>query len=75
MTCLLQHSDVTLQLVIWGERLKGEDQVPVSLGQSSRRARSTIRRIGTDVQKTLSGVDSLDLTLSDHPLVITLASK
>ena len=32
---LLQKSDGTFELVVWGERLKGSDEVTVHLGDSS----------------------------------------
>jgi hypothetical protein len=72
---LLQKSDGTLQLVIWGERLKGADEVTVNLGRTCPVLKVYDPTIGTEPLQTSAAVDSLKLTLSDHPLVVLIPSK
>ena len=72
---LLQHSDGSFQLVIWGERLKGEDKVTLKLGQSHPSVVIYNPTIGSDPVETKANVSSIDLTLSDHPLVLVFTNK
>ncbi len=72
---LLQKRDGTLALLIWNERLKGADEVTVHLGGVYPSVKVYDPTIGTDVVQTAAGIESLKLTVSDHPLVITLAPK
>jgi hypothetical protein len=70
---LLQHSDGTFQLIVWGERLSGQDRVTVDLGVTPTSARIYDPTIGVEPVKTLTNVSSLELTLSDHPMVIAIS--
>jgi hypothetical protein len=72
---LLQKSDGTLVLVVWGERLKGADDVTVRLGGKYPSVKVYDPTVGTEPVKTLRGVDSLKLTLSDHPLIVAIEQK
>ena len=72
---LLQKSDGTFELVVWGERLKGSDQVIVRLGETHPTVKVYDPTIGTQPIQTHRGVDSLKLTLSDHPLIVELTQK
>ena len=72
---LLQKSDGTFALVIWGERLKGSDEVIVRLGEASLRVKVYDRTVGVDPVQTHDRTDSLKLTLSDHPLVIAITLR
>jgi hypothetical protein len=69
---LLEKSDGTFQLIVWGERLSGQDRVTVHL--SVTRASESIYDPTTDVEpvQTLTNVDSLQLTLN-HPIVIAVS--
>jgi hypothetical protein len=69
---LLQKSDGTFALVIWNERLKGTDEVTVNLGATSPAVKVYDPTVGVDPVQTAKGVDSLKLTLSDHPLVVAI---
>lgn len=71
---LLQKSDGTFDLVIWDERLRGTDDVTVRLDKPRATVRIYDPTIGTDSTQALHQVDSLRLTLSDHPLVIAIAA-
>lgn len=72
---LLQKTDGAFELVIWDERLKGTDAVTVHLGGIYPAVKVYDPTIGTEPIQTLPKVDSLKLTLSDHPLVIAIAPK
>jgi hypothetical protein len=72
---LLQHSEGTFQLVVWGERLSGQDRVTVRFGAKHAQVRIYDPTIGIEPTQTLANVNSLDLTLSDHPLVIAISPK
>jgi hypothetical protein len=72
---LLQNSDGTFQLLVWGERLKGADRVSVHLGGTHASVKVFDPTVGTEPVQTLSGIDSLDLTLMDHPLIIAIPRK
>lgn len=72
---LLQKSDGTFELIVWGERVKGSDDVTVQLGATYPTVKIYDPTIGTEPVKLLNGVDSLKLTLSDHPLILAISPK
>jgi len=71
---LLQNSDGTFQLVVWGERVKGEDSVTVRLGGTHASVKVYDPTVGTEPVQTHSGIDSIKLVLSDHPLIVTIGT-
>ncbi len=68
----LQNSDGTFQLVVWGERVKGEDRVTVHLGGAGASVKVYDPTVGTKPVQTLKGIKSLTLTMSDHPLIVAI---
>jgi hypothetical protein len=72
---LLQKSDGTFALVVWGERVKGADEVSVQLGRAYPAVKVYDPTSGTEPVRDCGRVEGLKLTLSDHPLVITIAPK
>ena len=72
---LLQHSDGTFQLVVWSERLKGEDKVSVRLGGNRAWVKVYDPTVGTEAVQSLSDVNAIEVTLSDHPLIIAIPRK
>lgn len=70
---LLRHSDGTFQLVIWGERVSGEDRITVRFGAAHKQVKIYNPIVGTEPVEALTNVGSVDLTLSDHPFVIAIA--
>ena len=72
---LLARGDGGLQLVIWGERLHGEDRVNVRFGTALRSVKIYDPTVGVEPVKTLAETSSLDLTLSDHPLVLVFSDS
>lgn len=71
---LLQKSSGVFELVVWDERLKGSDEVRVALGDHHAQARIYDPTLGATPVQTAANLDSLTLTLSDHPLVIELSN-
>ena len=70
---LLQKSDGTFELVVWDERPGGgSDDVTVDLGKTRDTVELYDPTTGTAPTQTLSGVGSVMLTLSDHPVVLEL---
>jgi hypothetical protein len=79
---LLQKSDGTFDLVVWDERFAGaspdggssggSDNVTVDLGASRAMVELYDPTTGTSPTKTTTGVSSVTLTLTDHPVVIEL---
>ncbi|TIX94116.1 MAG: hypothetical protein E5V17_05290 [Mesorhizobium sp.] len=70
---LLQRSDGTFQLIVWDERLSGQDDVTVQFGDTRASVTTYDPTIGVEPVQTLSNVRSLEITLSDHPIVIALS--
>jgi len=72
---LLQKSGGTFMLVVWGERLKGSDDVTVRLGGVHPAVKVYDPTIGTEPVQVLGAVDALQLKLGDHPLIVAISSK
>ena len=71
---LLRRSDGTFQLVVWDERLKDQDQVTLHLGVTGTSISVYDPTAGTDPIRTVKNATSIDLLLSDHPIVIEISS-
>jgi hypothetical protein len=69
---LLQRSDGTFQLILWAERLRGQERVAVHLGVTPTSIRIYDPTTGVEPVGTLANVSFLELTLSDHPVVIAV---
>jgi hypothetical protein len=72
---LMQKSDATFYLAVWDERAgSGGDDVTVTLGGTHTSVKVYDPTIGTTAVKTLSNISSVALTLSDHPLILTISN-
>ena len=71
---LLQRSETTFQLIVWGERLRGQHRVTVQLGVTPASVRIYDPTIGIEPVRTPTNVSSFELALSDHPIVIAISS-
>jgi hypothetical protein len=69
---LLQRGDGTFQLVVWDERLSGQDHVTIHFGVTHASVKIYDPTTGVAPIQTLANVISLELTLSDHPIVIAI---
>lgn len=68
---LLQKSDGTFELVVWGERFTGgADGVAVNLGRPYASVKIYDPTTGSSPLRTWTQVDSVSLELSDHPVII-----
>jgi hypothetical protein len=70
---LLRGSDGKFQLIVWGERLRGEDRVTVRIGTTAASVALYDPTLGVEPTRTLTKVNSLELTLSDHPIVMAIS--
>ena len=71
---LLQKSDRTMELLVWGEQLAGSSEVQVELGSRQKHVSLYDPTVDTSPTQKLANVSSVQLTVSDHPLVIELSS-
>jgi hypothetical protein len=71
---LLQNSDGTFQLVVWGERVKGEDRVTVTFGVKHASVKVYDTTTGTEPVQSLNDINTIALTLTDHPFIIAIPS-
>ncbi len=70
---LLQKSDGTFELVVWGERFTGgSDDVTINLGAICTAVAVYDPTVGTAPMQTLTDAGSVSLTLSDHPMVVEI---
>ena len=72
---LLQHSDGTFQLIVWGERVKGADSVVIDLGGTRAAVKVYDPTTGTGAVQNYSNIRELSLTMNDHPFVIAVALR
>ncbi|MCJ2179804.1 hypothetical protein [Novosphingobium album (ex Hu et al. 2023)] len=72
---LLQHSDGTFQLVVWGERLKGTDTVTIKLAEKPESIGLYDPTLGTEPTGSYAGRTAFEITLSDHPVVIAIRPR
>jgi hypothetical protein len=71
---LLQKSHGTFTLVVWGELVKDSVRVPVRLGALCTSVKVFDPTVGTSTTQILSSVDSVELTLTDHPVILEVNS-
>jgi hypothetical protein len=69
---LLQKSDGTFELTVWGEQVKGTNSVTVNLGGDHAVVKVYDPTIGSAPVQTLEKVNTVPLTMSDHVLIIEL---
>jgi hypothetical protein len=69
---LLQKSNGTFELVVWGEQVSGSNNIIVNLGRSHTSVKIYDITVGTTPTQALTNVTSFLLTLSDHALVVEL---
>lgn len=71
---LLQKSDGRFELAAWGERFTGgSDNVTVNLGATFPSVSLYDPTLGTEPIQSLREVNSISLTLSNHPVIIELS--
>jgi hypothetical protein len=69
---LLQKSEGAFELVVWAELAKGSADVTVRLGRAFPSVKMYDPTVGTSANRILRSVDSIKLTLSDHPVILEI---
>jgi len=69
---LLQKSDGTFCLVIWGERVSGSDTVKVTFAIQPKQVVLFDPTKGTSSDRVFRNVSEISLALSDYPMIIQL---
>jgi hypothetical protein len=71
---LLQKSNGNFVLVLWGERFAsgGADDIQLNLGGNRKKVTIFDPITGTEAVKELNDVNTVDLSLSDHPLIVEI---
>jgi hypothetical protein len=72
---LLQKSDGTFALIVWGERLKGADDVTVRLGEAQAGVTIYDPTVGTEPVRSVNAAGPLRLTPGDHPFIVMIAPR
>lgn len=69
---LLQNSDGTFQLIVWGERLRGEDRISIDFDRPHAAVSIFAPTLGTSPVTTLKAAKSVSLTIGNQPFVIAI---
>ncbi|MCB1721023.1 MAG: glycosyl hydrolase [Rhodospirillales bacterium] len=67
---LLQKSDGRFFLVVWGEKVKGDNDIVIQLAEPAAKIKIFDVTAGSEPQKTLSDALEIPLTLNDHALIL-----
>ena len=71
---LMQKSDGTFELAVWGDQVKGTNAIAAELGATYASVKVFDPTAGTTPIQTLVNVSSVPLTLGDHALVLEVRS-
>ncbi len=71
---LMQKSDGTFELAVWGEQVKGTNDVTVNLGATYPSVKVFDPTVGTAPIQTLTNVSSVPLSFSDHAFIVEVVS-
>jgi len=71
-TLLLQKSNGRFELVIWGEKAKGTEEVEIKLSKAYPLVKVYDPTKGTEAVQVLRNIKSVKLKTSDHPFVIEI---
>ena len=71
---LMQKSNGTFELAVWGERAKGSNDITVNLGAKYASVKVYDPKVGVKPIQTLADVSSVPLTLSDHAFIVEIDS-
>ena len=69
---LLEKSDGTFELAVWSELVSGTNNVTVNLGNTYSFVNLYDPTAGSSALQTLTNIDSVSLSLSDHPVIIEI---
>jgi hypothetical protein len=71
---LMQKSNGTYELAVWGEQVTGLNNITVNLGAIYQSVNVYDPTVGTAPIQTLTGVSSVPLTVGDHAFIIEIIS-
>ncbi|MEJ2901466.1 hypothetical protein WAE58_03480 [Pedobacter panaciterrae] len=71
-TLLLQKSNGRFELVIWGEKAKGTEEIEIKLSKAYPLVKVYDPTKGTEAVQVLRNIKSVKLKTSDHPFVIEI---
>lgn len=70
---LLQKSNGTFELVIWGESYNGgSEDIRINFARPCKQIHIYDPTIGSEVIETLKNTDTITLTMTDHPIVVEI---
>jgi len=73
---LLQKSDGTFELVLWGERFTGgSDEVTLQLARRVPQVRVFDPTVGTEPVRIARNLNSFTFTVNDHPVIVELRTE
>ena len=73
---LLQKSDTTFALILWGEKYNnGKDDITVRFDKKMGSVKIYDPTLGTNFYKEEQNISSLNLTMTDHPIIIEVGGK
>jgi hypothetical protein len=67
---LMQKSDGDFDLVVWGEQVQGANDVVVKFADVASKVKVYDVTVGAEPIQTLTKVDNVTLTISDHAMVV-----
>jgi len=67
---LMEKSDGTCELAVWGEQVQGSNDITVNLGTPFSTVKVYDPTVGTEPQTTLNNAASIPLAVSDHVLIL-----
>ncbi len=67
---LMQKSDGTFEMAVWGEQVKGSNHIDVDLGNTYASVNLYDPTIGAKPTRALNSVNSVPLNVSDHLLIL-----
>ena len=69
---LIQKSNGAFELAVWDERVSGADTITVNLGAAFSTVSLYDPTLSASPTQTLTNVAALQLSLSDHPMIIEM---
>lgn len=69
---LLQKSSGVFQLVVWGEKVTGANNITVNLGSTQATVKIYDTTVGVAPIQTLTNVASIPLTITDHAIIVEI---
>lgn len=72
---LMQKSNGTFELAVWGEQVKGTNEIVINLGGTHHSVKIYDPTIGSESIRALANANSVPLSVSDHSFVIEIQSR